>query len=123
VRFLLDEHVSPRVAAGLRELGHDAVAVAERADLAGSSDDAIMRFATDEVRVLVSRDIRDVAILAARRVAVGAGHAGIVLLSPRRFVPSHDGTGRLVEALDRLAAAAPVGLADRVVWLEPRSSE
>ena len=121
MRFLLDEHLSPRVAAGLRDLGHDAVAVAERADLAGSSDDAILRFATDDVRVLVSRDVRDVATLAARRGAVGIGHAGIVLLSPRRFAPRLDGTGHLVDALNRLAVAAPGGLADRVVWLDERS--
>jgi hypothetical protein len=38
-RLLLDEMFSPAIAAELRELGHDVIAVADRADLRARSDE------------------------------------------------------------------------------------
>lgn len=38
---MLDEMFSPAIAAALRELGHDVVAVAERVDLRSMTDDGL----------------------------------------------------------------------------------
>ena len=43
MKLLLDEMHAPRVAARLRERGHDAVAVKERAELIGMSDEDLLR--------------------------------------------------------------------------------
>lgn len=118
MRFLLDEHLSPIVAARLRTLRHDAVAVADRPELAGLADDRLWGVAAAEDRVLVSFNVSDFAVLATRLMASGIDHPGIVLVPPARFSPGRNGVGRLATALNRLAAASPLGLADRVVWLE-----
>ena len=43
MKLLLDEMHAPSVAALLRDRGHDAVAVKERADLIGLPDDDLLR--------------------------------------------------------------------------------
>lgn len=118
MRFLLDEHFSYHLAERLRALGHDAVSVAERVDLRTRPDDRLWKSAALERRVLVTQDLGDFSQLVATGFARGEGHAGLVLVPVRAFPRTLDGTGRLAAALDRLAAASPHGLADRVVWLE-----
>jgi predicted nuclease of predicted toxin-antitoxin system len=48
VKALLDEQLSPQIAMLLREVGYDAVAVAVRVHLVGSSDSTILDVATGE---------------------------------------------------------------------------
>lgn len=118
MRYLLDEHISPRVAARLRALGHEAVAVAERESLRGGSDHRILETAAAEDRVLVTHDLRDFGSLGARMAATGERHPGIVLVSSRRFPPSAATVGRVSDALHALAISArEAGLRDRVVWV------
>jgi predicted nuclease of predicted toxin-antitoxin system len=45
-RLLLDEMFSPTLAAALRDLGHDVIAVAERSDLRSMTDSEILAWAT-----------------------------------------------------------------------------
>ena len=118
MRLLLDEHISLLVAARLRALGHDAVAVAEDDGLRGSSDGRIREAAVAEDRVLVTYDLRDFGSLGARMAAAAEPHAGIILVSSRRFPPSAGTVGRVAEALNALAISTQAGsLRDRVVWL------
>ncbi len=118
MRLLLDEHISLLVAARLRALGHDAVAVAEDDGLRGSSDDRIREAAVAEDRVLVTYDLRDFGSLGARMAAAAEPHPGIILVSSRRFPPSAGTVGRVAEALNALAISTQAGsLRDRVVWL------
>lgn len=118
MRLLLDEHISPLVTARLRALGHDAVAVTERDDLRGASDDRILEAAVAQDRVLVTYDVRDFGSLGARMAEAGEPHPGIVLVSSRRFSPSADNVGRLSDALHVLASSTRgPGLSNRVVWL------
>jgi len=118
VRLLLDEHISPPVAARLGSLGHDAVAVAERDGLRGASDDRIREAAVAEDRVLVTYDLRDFGSLGARMAAAAEPHPGIILVSSRRFPPSADNVGRLSDALHSLAILTRgAAMSDRVVWL------
>ncbi len=55
MRLLLDENLSPRQAAILREQGHDAIAVVE-VGLSGQPDNKIRDFAVEDNRVLLTLD-------------------------------------------------------------------
>ena len=85
MRLLLDEMHAPAVAARLRDSGHDAVAVKERADLTGLPDAELLRAATADGRAVVTENIKDFAVLHRRGTAEGRSHAGMVFTHPRRF--------------------------------------
>jgi predicted nuclease of predicted toxin-antitoxin system len=55
VKLLLDENISARQAARLREMGYDAVAATET-NLAGADDPTVRAAAIDQNRVLVTLD-------------------------------------------------------------------
>ena len=117
-RLLLDEHYPERLAAALRERGVDAVAlVVAHPDLVGAPDDAVLRRAAAEARVVVTEDVSTFP-RAARTVA---DHVGVVLCSPRRFPRTRASLPGLVDALvalvERQATYGP-GDGPVVVWLE-----
>jgi hypothetical protein len=84
VRALLDEQLSPQIAAQLRQMGYDVEAVAERADLVGCSDRSILELASAESRAVVTNNIKDFRPLAAEWLAQGRVHAGLILLPSTR---------------------------------------
>jgi hypothetical protein len=71
IRFHLDEHVDPAIAAGLRARGIDVTTTVE-AELESASDVEHLRFALGEGRVVFTHD-RDFL----RLHASGVSHAGI----------------------------------------------
>src|SRR5262249_42041039 len=77
VRLLIDANLSPRVAATLRDAGHEAVHVADIGML-GASDDAILTHAAVSGQVIVSADTDFGELLA---VAGGGGALGGLLPS------------------------------------------
>ena len=85
MRLLIDEMHHVAVAGALRADGFDAISVAERPDLRGTSDSDLFELAASTHGVIVTENIRDFAPLAARWVAEGRLFVGLVLTSPQRF--------------------------------------
>ena len=117
LRLLLDEHFSPEIARQLRSRGHDVIAARDRPDLHGLSDRALLGFATDDRRAIVTENVADFAELHRRSVLRRDPHAGIVFTSPRRFPRSRRGIGKIVRSLERLVGEGPPDLAEQTWWL------
>lgn len=90
MRLLLDEHISPAVAAGLRRAGHDAVSLVE-VGLRTAPDEAVWRWAIAEGRAVVSYNAGDFLALAAQALQDGAHHPGQILVSTRTLATSDIG--------------------------------
>ena len=119
MKLLLDEMYAPGVAALLRNWGHDAVAVKERRDLIGLSDEDLLRTATAEGRAVVTEDVYDFAALDRRISAASQRHSGLVLAHARRFPRSVANHARVLA--DALAAflsehSAILDDVDSFVW-------
>jgi hypothetical protein len=120
VRLVLDEHLSPVIAAELRRRGHDVVVARDLLTDDDRSDFELLRAATAGGRAVSTVNVGDFVELHRAAVVSGRSHAGIVLLSRRRFPTAGRGIGRLVAALDALLVAHPGEgeLASQCVWLE-----
>ena len=120
LRFLLDEHVSPDVARGLRKRRPDIPVVSLQefvgGSLLGAGDNVLLSAARVEGRVLVTYDRRTVWPLLREWYERGDHHAGVVFVS-RSAYPSRD-VGALIDALEALWGAQSVmDWTDRAVYL------
>lgn len=96
MRLLLDEHFSPRrVGSRLAAAGHDVLALAAEASLAGLTDEAVLELAAVEGRVLVTRNAKDFDRITRAWASRERGHAGVLLVWTRET----DELGSLVEAI------------------------
>ena len=100
MKLLIDEHYSPEIARQLRARGHDVVAVAERADLVGRSDEELLRQMAQERRAVMTNNVKDFVPLASRAAVDGDDHHGLVLTSDKSMPRRSDAIGRVVDALD-----------------------
>ena len=71
VRLLLDEMFSPAIAADLRQLGHDVIAVADRPDLRSKSDEEIFAWASAEKLWLLTENVKDFRPIMLRALSAG----------------------------------------------------
>ncbi len=85
IRYHLDEHLDPAVAAGLRQRGVDVTTTTEEG-LVGASDEEQLAYASVNQRVLVTRD-SDLLVLH----TAGVPHAGIAFWHSR-----HRSLGQLI---------------------------
>ena len=119
MKLLLDEMHSPAVAARMRQAGHDAIAVKERADLMGLPDEDLLLAAAADGRAVVTENIKDFAVLHRCLSAAGRSHSGMVFTHPRRFPRSAPNQAPvLAEALSAfLAVHGPIlGNVESFVW-------
>lgn len=118
MRLLLDEQLSNDIAAGLRDRGHDVVAVKDQPAWMGMTDDEIMELARRERRGVVTNNVRDYRPLAARSVLGGEGHFGMVFM-PGGYRRTRADIGRIVRALEAVLEAHPAddALANRELWI------
>src|SRR5947208_15888711 len=107
MKLALDEHYSPQIARQLRDRGHDVMAVAERGDLAGLPDEALLHATSHEARALVTNNVDDFVALAREFAAAGEAHGGLVFTSDRSLPRTRAGIGRLVAALEALLVGHP----------------
>lgn len=119
MKLLLDEHFSFRIAEQLRRKGCDVVAVVERSDLREMSDDALLRWASQDERALVTENVQDFLPIHAEFLNHGEQHGGLVLTSARKFPRSNAGFGALVTALAQVLSRHPGSswLRSDVFWL------
>lgn len=104
MRLLLDAHISVRrIAAPLRELGHDVRAVAQERELDGLGDEQLLELAASETRALITFDVRDFSVIARRWAEAGRRHAGIGIV----VGVGHGDFGAAIAILSRELAARP----------------
>jgi len=121
VRLLIDEHYSPRIAEELRRREYDVVAVSERIELRGLSDDALFALMPAERRAILTENTDDFVSIVRAATVRGTDHFGVIFTSPRQFPRTGRAIGRLVGALDAFLAARPAedALRGQSWWLEP----
>lgn len=108
-RFLLDEMISPRVAAEAGKAGLDVLAVAATG-LAGQDDRAVLRAAIDQRRILVTYNVADFMRLFSDFLKEGADIPGVVFVSLKAF-PTSD-PGGLLKGLVRFSRKVEEGSVD-----------
>ncbi len=104
LKLLLDEHVSPAVAAGLMRLNSGIEVHALRSWRGGSylgePDELILEEAASAGLTLVTYDLETIPKLLGEVTRGGRPHGGVILISQRQIRSSN--VGGLVRALDRI---------------------
>jgi hypothetical protein len=121
VKALLDEQLSPQIAASLRQAGYDVLALADRDDLVGRSDRIIFEVACSEGRAVVTNNIKDFRPLAAEWLARGRTHGGLILL-PSSRTRTRTAVPALTAAIETILRAHPDGIASSERWIGPLPS-
>jgi hypothetical protein len=104
VRLLLDAHLSARrIARPLRDLGHDVLALAEMRELDGLTDAQVLELATEQRRIVVTRNAKDFAPILRVWAEAGRRHHGCILLWSLR----HDRFAAIVRGIAGELAARP----------------
>lgn len=116
LKLLLDEHYPSWLADQIGKAGVDAVAInAQRVDLRGADDVAVLRAAAAEGRVVVTEDITTFPIA----ITHVPDHLGVIYAHPKRFPRTRPGINWMGIALIALAADPPEGLGEHPLthWL------
>jgi len=117
VTLVMDEMFSPRIAAALRERGHDVIAVAERGDLRALNDDDLYAWAAAESHWLLTENVKDFRPIMLEAMQAGMATAGLLFTSSRTFPRSRQNPGPLVAALDAWLTKGPPASPQIDDWL------
>ena len=125
LRLLLDEHISPKVARGLRQLnpGLTVLAISEwkNGNFLGADDLTCLQHAVLEGLTLVTYDLRTIPPIL-RRMAEESEHHGGVIFVAEKTIPSGN-IGALIRGLQTLIeTAADCDGVDRV-WFLSRATD
>lgn len=120
LRLLLDEHISPRVAKGLRRIQKSVVVHAlaewEEGNFLGQDDEACLRAAASQHLTLVTCDRRTIPPLLKIWAEAGMHHRGVIFVDEKTISPAD--IGGLVKALALLVKAERNSdWQDRIVFL------
>jgi hypothetical protein len=120
LKLLLDEHISPDVAKGLRRTGRKiavhAMAEWEDGNFLGQDDAACLRQAVAQGLTLVTYDRRTIPPLLKTWAETGLHHAGVIFVDEKTISPAD--IGGLVHALAALTKEAHSwDWADRICFL------
>jgi len=111
LKLLLDEHLSPDIAEGLRRkcknLAIHGLAEWEGGRFLGLSDDAILEEAAIQKLTLVTYDLKTIPPLLKTWIEAGHDHAGVIFVD-NKTIPSSD-RGGLIRALQKLNEDAGQG--------------
>jgi len=119
LKLLLDEMLSPAIAAGPRSSGHDVEAIKEHPEWEALPDPELVALAREQQRAIVTNNLRDFRPLHAELIAAGgAGHAGMIFV-PTSYRLTRRDVGRITTALEVKLAAYPNDddLANGEAWL------
>lgn len=122
MRLLLDEMIGHRVAKALRQAGHDVVGVSERTDLRSLPDEAVLEFAAQDERILVTRNISDFGRLDSEWQAAGRPHQGLVMVTEGAFPQNRNLVGAVVSALKVAAELGQLPGTGQVRYLRPANA-
>lgn len=122
MRLLLDEMIGPRVAGALRQAGLETVGVVERTDLRSLPDAAVLEFALQDDRIVVTRNISDFARLSHHWQAAGRQHPGLVMVTENAFPQNHDLVGAIVAALTQAAEGGQLPGNGQVRYVRPAAT-
>jgi hypothetical protein len=108
LKLLLDEHISPGVAIGLRRrvrpLAIRSMQEWERGNFLGQDDDACLKTAASQKLTLVTYDRRTIPLLLKTGAEEGRQHGGVIFVDEETISPAD--IGGLVHALAALAKEA-----------------
>ena len=121
LKLLLDEHISPKVAYGLRRRNASLVvrfvAEWEKGEFLGRDDAACLQMAASQRLTLVSYDRRTIPLLLKVWAEEGRSHGGVIFVDQRTISPA--AIGQLVQALSNLwEQSARWDWTDRICYLE-----
>lgn len=119
LKLLLDEHVSPSVADGLRRnatLVVHSMTEWDGGNFLGQDDSACLQAAAAQKLTLATYDRRTIPLLLKSWAEEGRNHGGVIFVDERTISPAD--TGALVRALSQLhKEAGGCDWTDRVVFL------
>lgn len=111
MRLFLDAHISARrIAARLREVGHDVRAADEERGLDGLGDEQLLTLATEEGRAMFTFDVKDFTVIAQRWAEASRPHAGLGIV----VGVDHGEFGAIVDALRSALTMRP----DQADWTD-----
>lgn len=104
MRLFLDAHISARrVAAPLREQGHDVRTADEERELDRVTDEELLSIAAAEERIFVAFDVKDFPVIARRWAEAGRAHAGCAIV----VGIDHGEFGTILETIAAALASRP----------------